>query len=111
MAFRFDVQVYAFGHGSYGSTVGYRYLCAQSMITTYEGELGHTVAMDVASFTDVRDKTLEDVPYKMPGIESDDYGMTYNQMPIDKIFVNGSDTWSSFKVVAGNVLASLYYKF
>ena len=74
---------------------------AQDMVTTYEGELGHTVAIDVASFTDVRDKTLEDVLGKMPGIDSDDYGLTYNQMSIDKIYVNGSDTWSSFKVVAG----------
>lgn len=74
---------------------------AQDMVTTYEGQLGHTVAMDVASFTDVRDKTLEDVLNKMPGVEQGDYSMTYNQMEIAKIYVNGSDTWSSFRVVAG----------
>lgn len=71
------------------------------MVTTYEGKLGHTVAFNVASFTDVRDKTLEDIIHKLPGVKYDTRTFTYNGMQVTKIYVDESDTRSSFMLVAG----------
>lgn len=71
------------------------------MVTTYEGKLGHTMAFNVASFTDVRDKTLEDVIKKMPGVAYDNLELSYNGMEVDKIYVNESDMRSSFMLVSG----------
>ncbi len=70
------------------------------MVTTYQGELGECVAFNVESFTDVRDKTLEDVLKKMPGV-STMRSLSYNGMSVGKIFVNGVDIRSSFTTVAG----------
>ena len=65
--------------------------------TSYDGPLGYTVAFDIASYTDTRDKTLEDVLSKVPGT----YGSQYNGMPITKIFVNGNDIRSSYSTISG----------
>ena len=70
------------------------------MVTTYQGELGNCVAYNVESFTDVRDKTLEDVLKKMPGV-SLIRSIMYNGMSVGKIFVNGVDIRSSFTTVSG----------
>jgi len=70
------------------------------MVSSYQGELGKTVAYDIASFTDVRDKTLRDVLNKMPGVSASS-ALTYNGMMVSKIFVNGIDLRSSFTTVAG----------
>lgn len=69
---------------------------AQDMVTSVGDQgLERTVSYNVASFTDIRDKKLEDVMSKMPGISvmtfegSSSY--SYNGMFIEKIYVNGLD--------------------
>ena len=52
--------------------------------------LEKVISYDVASFTDIRDKKLEDVIAKMPGM-SITTGFTYNGMTVSKVFVNGFD--------------------
>ena len=69
---------------------------AQDMVTaTGENGLEKTVSYDVEKFTDIRDKKLEDVIKKMPGIQMMSWGgstsFTYNGMRIEKIYVNGLD--------------------
>lgn len=69
---------------------------AQDMVTAMGNEgLEKTVNYDVASFTDIRDKKLEDVMKKMPGISVMSWdGSTsymYNGMFVAKIYVNGMD--------------------
>jgi hypothetical protein len=59
-------------------------LKAQEMVTTYEGELGNTTSFDIESFTDVRDKTLNDVMNKMPGVSAGGFGLSYNSMRVGK---------------------------
>ena len=69
---------------------------AQDMVTAVEGEgLEKTMSYDVASFTDIRDKKLEDVMKKMPGIATNNWNgaitYSYNSMNIVKVYVNGMD--------------------
>ena len=52
--------------------------------------LEKVISYNVASFTDIRDKKLEDVIAKMPGM-SITTGFTYNGMTVSKVFVNGFD--------------------
>ena len=52
--------------------------------------LEKTVRYDVSSFTDTRDRKLEDVIKKMPGL-SNDWGFWYNGMYVEKFYVNGQD--------------------
>lgn len=73
---------------------------AQEMVTTQEGALGTSVSYNVESFTDVRDKTLENVLSKMPGVFASSRGLAYNGMRVEKIYVNGSDMRTSFMTVA-----------
>ena len=54
-----------------------------------------TVSYDVASFLDIRDKKLEDVMMKMPGLNGVmAFGMvsfTYNGMEVSRVLINGMD--------------------
>lgn len=64
---------------------------AQDMVTAVSNEgLEKIVSYNVASFTDIRDKKLEDVIAKMPGMTVST-GFTYNGMAVIKVFVNGFD--------------------
>ncbi|MBO7552640.1 MAG: TonB-dependent receptor [Bacteroidaceae bacterium] len=69
---------------------------AQDMVTAVgEDGLEKTVSYDVEKFTDIRDKKLEDVMKKMPGLSAMSWdGSTsfmYNGMFVEKIYVNGLD--------------------
>ena len=68
---------------------------AQDMVTSVGSQgLERTVSYNVASFTDIRDKKLEDVMSKMPGIsksEMDEGTYTYNGLMIDRMYINGKD--------------------
>lgn len=69
---------------------------AQDMVTAVSNDgLEKTVSYDVSKFTDIRDKKLEDVMKKMPGVQMMSFGgsnfLTYNGMNVDKIYVNGMD--------------------
>ena len=71
-------------------------LCAQEMVKAVkEDGLEKTVSYDVAKFLDVRDKKLEDVLRKMPGVQLQDFEgyiwISYNGRDVDKIYVNGMD--------------------
>ena len=76
---------------------------AQDMVTSVGDQgLERTVSYNVASFTDIRDKKLEDVMSKMPGIsqsEMDEGTYTYNGLIIDRMYINGKD------VLEGNYAA------
>ena len=78
-------------------------LKAQDMVTSVENHgLERTVSYNVASFTDIRDKKLEDVMSKMPGIskiEMGDGSYSYNGLVIDRMYINGKD------VLEGNYTA------
>lgn len=67
---------------------------AQDMVTSV-GNVGleRSVSYNVASFTDIRDKKLEDVMSKMPGISLDEESgsYTYNGLTIDRIYIDGKD--------------------
>ncbi len=68
---------------------------AQDMVTSVENDgLERTVSYDVASFTDIRDKKLEDVMSKMPGISQSSFGdggYSYNGLSIDHMYIDGKD--------------------
>ena len=69
---------------------------AQEMVTSVaDNGLEKTVSYDVAKFTDIRDKKLEDVLKKMPGIQMMTWSgfnyFTYNGVHVEKIYVNGLD--------------------
>ena len=71
-------------------------LRAQEMVKAVkEDGLEKTVSYDVAKFLDVRDKKLEDVLRKMPGVQLQDFEgyiwISYNGRDVDKIYVNGMD--------------------
>jgi hypothetical protein len=71
-------------------------ILAQDMVTAGETEgLEKTVSYDIAKFIDVRDKKLEDVMKKMPGIQMMSWDGTtnfiYNGMFVEKMYVNGMD--------------------
>ena len=64
---------------------------AQDMVKAVSNEgLEKVISYNVASFTDIRDKKLEDVIAKMPGM-SISTSLTYNGMTVSKVFVNGFD--------------------
>lgn len=64
---------------------------AQDMVKAVSNEgLEKVISYNVASFTDIRDKKLEDVIAKMPGM-SISTSFTYNGMTVIKVFVNGFD--------------------
>ena len=69
--------------------------------TSYDGPLGYTVAFDIASYTDTRDKTLADVLAKVPGTYGQGNSIQYNGMSVTKIFVNGNDIRSNYSTVSG----------
>lgn len=74
----------------------YTILSAQDMVKEgAQDGLMKTVSYDVSSFTDLRDKKLQDVMMKMPGLNGMDYSgsvfFTYNGMDVSKIYVNGMD--------------------
>lgn len=64
--------------------------------------LEKSVSYDVSKFTDIRDKKLEDVMLKMPGLSAmifnGSISFSYNGMDVDKIYINGLD------VLEGNYL-------
>ena len=69
---------------------------AQNMVTSKEQQgLEKSIRYDVSKFTDTRDRKLEDVMKKMPGISVESWGgnsgYTYNGMGVEKIYVNGLD--------------------
>jgi hypothetical protein len=66
---------------------------AQDMVSAVSNDgLEKTVSYDISKFTDIRDKKLEDIFKKMPGISTNEWGgVTYNGMFIEKIYVNGMD--------------------
>lgn len=64
---------------------------AQDMVKAVSNEgLEKVISYNVASFTDIRDKKLEDVIAKMPGM-SISTTFTYNGMTVIKVFINGFD--------------------
>ena len=66
-------------------------LNAQDMVTAVSNEgLEKVISYNVASFTDIRDKKLEDVIAKMPGMSISTYFM-YNGLTVSKVFINGFD--------------------
>ena len=67
---------------------------AQNMVTSVGNDgLERTVSYNVAIFTDIRDKKLEDVMSKMPGISLDEESgrYTYNGLTIDRMYIDGKD--------------------
>ncbi len=71
-------------------------LQAQEMVQDARQDgLMKTVAYNVSSFTDIRDKKLQDVMMKMPGLSGEEFSgsvmFTYNGMPVETIYVNGAD--------------------
>ena len=69
---------------------------AQEMVKALsEDGLEKTISYDVSKFTDIRDKKLEDVLRKMPGMQVMEWEgfiyLTYNGMDVAKIYVNGMD--------------------
>ena len=75
---------------------------AQNMVTSVGNDgLERTVSYNVAIFTDIRDKKLEDVMSKMPGISLDEESgrYTYNGLSIDRMYIDGMD------VLEGNYTA------
>jgi hypothetical protein len=75
---------------------------AQDMVTSVANDgLERTVSYNVASFTDIRDKKLEDVMSKMPGISENEEGggYTYNGLTIERMYIDGMD------VLEGNYTA------
>lgn len=69
-------------------------LSAQEMVTAQDGELGRTISYNVSSFTDVRDKTMEDIMVKMPGITVNTDGgvsFSYNNIGVNKVYIDGVD--------------------
>mgnify|MGYP000889340487 CR=1 FL=1 len=63
---------------------------AQEMVKSVSNDgLEKVVRYNVASFTDVRDKKLEDVVAKMPGMSLSPF--TYNGMSVLEVFINGID--------------------
>lgn len=68
------------------------HLNAQDMVKAVSNEgLEKVISYNVASFTDIRDKKLEDVIAKMPGMTISSSYYTYNGMTVTKVFVNGFD--------------------
>ena len=64
---------------------------AQDMVKAVSNEgLEKVISYNVASFTDIRDKKLEDVMAKMPGMSISTF-FTYNGMTVSKVFINGFD--------------------
>ena len=64
---------------------------AQDMVKAVSNEgLEKVISYNVASFTDIRDKKLEDVMAKMPGMSISNF-FTYNGMTVSKVFINGFD--------------------
>ncbi len=64
---------------------------AQDMVKAVSNEgLEKVISYNVASFTDIRDKKLEDVMAKMPGMSISSF-FTYNGMTVSKVFINGFD--------------------
>ena len=69
-----------------------RPLSAQHMVSASDDKgLEKSVRYDVSSFTDTRDRKLEDVMKKMPGLSNNDWGFWYNGMYVEKFYVNGQD--------------------
>ncbi|MBQ9399403.1 MAG: TonB-dependent receptor [Bacteroidales bacterium] len=70
-------------------------LFAQEMVSSVAEEgLSKVISYDVASFTDIRDKKLQDVLVKMPGMMISTFfgtSISYNGMYVIKVFVNGID--------------------
>lgn len=66
-------------------------LHAQDMVKAVSDEgLEKVISYNVASFTDIRDKKLEDVIAKMPGMSISTV-FTYNGMTVSEVFINGFD--------------------
>lgn len=64
---------------------------AQDMVKAVSNEgLEKVISYNVSSFMDVRDKKLEDVMAKMPGMTISPM-FTYNGMTVVKVFINGID--------------------
>ncbi len=71
-------------------------LLAQDMVTEgVQDGLMKTISYDVSRFIDIRDKKLQDVMVKMPGLQGSEtgggYSFTYNGMTIGRYYVNGLD--------------------
>jgi len=65
---------------------------AQEMVSASNDQgLEKSVRYNVSRFTDTRDRKLEDVMKKMPGLSNDWGEFTYNGMDISKYYVNGQD--------------------
>lgn len=67
-------------------------LAAQNMVND-EGQEGllKTISYDVSKFTDIRDKKLQDVMQKMPGLNYIFGSFDYNGKMIVKYYINGLD--------------------
>lgn len=64
---------------------------AQDMVKAVSNDgLEKVISYNVASFTDIRDKKLEDVIAKMPGMAVST-SFTYNGTAVSRVFVNGFD--------------------
>ena len=67
---------------------------AQDMVKAVSNDgLEKVISYNVASFTDIRDKKLEDVVSKMPGMSISTM-FTYNGMTVSKVFINGFDIFN-----------------
>lgn len=73
------------------------HLTAQDMVSEGQQDgLMKTISYDVSQFIDIRDKKLQDVMMKMPGLQGSEYGFgnisfTYNGMTVGRYYVNGLD--------------------
>lgn len=71
-------------------------LMSQNMVSEgVQDGLMKTISYDVSRFIDIRDKKLQDVMVKMPGLQGSEtgggYSFTYNGMSIGRYYVNGLD--------------------
>lgn len=65
---------------------------AQDMVKEGDSQgLEKTIRYNVSTFTDTRDRKLEDVMKKMPGLSNDWGGFSYNGMWVEKVYVGGQD--------------------
>ena len=108
---------------------------AQDMVTSGQRDgISKSVRYDVEKFTDTRDRKLEDVLDKLPGMSKWEWNggvnLWYNGAWVQKIYINGKDilnqetynytlvdsdtfskSYTSYMIRPRNVLLSVFHKF